>query len=67
MDQTAAVLRFLMGAIAAAVLDGFLLFALPGLIPAWAFVALPLTVGFLAIAFGDQFLVTFLRIFRWLQ
>ena len=65
MNLTVAALRFLFGAVAGLVLVAA--FAVFGLLPLWLAVAGPVATGVLAIAFGDRFLLAFMRIFRWLQ
>jgi hypothetical protein len=65
MDAATLALRFLFGAIVGGILVAF--FAIWGLVPLWLGVAAPIATGLLVSLFGDQFLLRFMRIFKWLQ
>jgi hypothetical protein len=65
MSATVVLLRFAFGALAALVLVAVLAFA--GVASLWLSVGLPVAIGTLSVAFGDRFLTSFLRLFRWLS
>ena len=64
-DFSVLVMRLVFGLIIGAVLVGAL--AIWGLIPLWLGISLTIITGLLAVLLGDQFLVGFMRVFRWLQ
>lgn len=64
-DNSVLFMRLVFGLIIGAVLAGVL--AIYGLIPLWLGISLPIITGLLAVLLGDQFLVGFMRIYRWLQ
>ena len=63
MNAMVAAIRFVFGVLAGFVMVALCLFV--WLVPTWLALGFPACIGLLCVAFGDRFLIGFLRVFKW--